>query len=106
LVGRGLPFREAHHCVGALVHHAAEQGKPFGDLTLEEFQRFSPLFGLDALAITTARSLGARSATGGTAPAAVAARLDEARRRHRERAPFAIPAYEPARFVPRPDEPL
>ncbi|MBC7325086.1 MAG: argininosuccinate lyase, partial [Moorella sp. (in: Bacteria)] len=44
LVRKGLPFREAHAVVGSLVLYCLEQGKSFQDLTLAEWQSFSPYF--------------------------------------------------------------
>lgn len=42
LVRKGLPFREAHEVVGRIVRYCIEKGiKRMGDLTLDEFRRFS-----------------------------------------------------------------
>ena len=42
LVRKGLPFREAHAVVGKIVKYCISKGvKQVGDLTLEEFKRFS-----------------------------------------------------------------
>ena len=98
LAERGLPFREAHHCVGALVSYALQQGKTFGELTLEEFQRCSPQFGPDALEISTARSLAARSATGGTAPQTVARAAAAAQERLSAQTPLSAPVLDPETF--------
>ena len=100
LVRQGLPFREAHHCVGALVRYAIERGKTFDQLALSEFQQFSPLFREDALEITTARSLEARAVTGGTAPAQVAHQLAGARQSLDEARPLGVPEFLPERFLP------
>jgi argininosuccinate lyase len=43
LVRRGLPFRQAHAVVGALVRSAIDQGKPLSGLTPEELAQHSPL---------------------------------------------------------------
>jgi argininosuccinate lyase len=80
LVRKGLPFRDAHEVVGKTVRHAMAQGKELGELTLEEMQSFSPVIGADVHgAITLEASLGARNATGGTAPEAVRHQLALAR---------------------------
>jgi len=71
LVAKGLPFREAHVTVGRLVRQCLLDGRRLGDLTLAEFQRFSPLFGADVAQISVAQSLSARDCFGGTAPARV-----------------------------------
>jgi argininosuccinate lyase len=51
LVRKGLPFRNAHHAVGALVALAEKKGKPLDQLTLEEIQSVEKRFGADALAV-------------------------------------------------------
>jgi argininosuccinate lyase len=47
LVQKGLPFREAHHAVGAAVALAERAGRPLDRLTLAEFRTVSPRFGGD-----------------------------------------------------------
>jgi argininosuccinate lyase len=71
LVGKGLPFRQAHEVVGKLVRYAIDHQKTFSGLTLVEFKEFSPLFEEDAMRITPATSMAARNTYGGTAPAQV-----------------------------------
>jgi len=73
LVRKGLPFREAHDAVGRLVAYAEEQGKTFGQLTPEEYKRFSPQ--LAGAKVDLASALRARDAIGGTAPRRVSAAL-------------------------------
>ncbi|WP_406677126.1 argininosuccinate lyase [Moorella sp. ACPs] len=81
LVRKGLPFREAHAVVGALVLHCLEQGKSFEDLTLAEWQSFSPYFSEDIFNyITVEACVQGRDLPGGPAPAAVAKALERARR--------------------------
>ncbi len=42
LVRKGLPFREAHEVVGKIVRYCLDKGiKRIGDLTLDEFRKFS-----------------------------------------------------------------
>jgi len=81
LVRKGLPFREAHHAVAELVRHAQSEKRPLSDLTLDEYRRFSPLFGEEVLTLDVLSSLAARDVPGGTAPARVAEALREARDR-------------------------
>ncbi len=81
LVRRGLPFREAHGIVGAVVRNAEERGRGLGDLTLEELRRFSPLFDEEALRLDLDTALAARDVPGGTAPERVRAALQMARQR-------------------------
>ncbi|MSQ62204.1 MAG: argininosuccinate lyase [Dehalococcoidia bacterium] len=81
LVRRGVPFREAHGIVGAVVRHAEETGRGLGDLTLEELRRFSALFDEEALRLDLDTALAARDVPGGTAPKRVRAALQAARQR-------------------------
>ena len=80
LARKGLPFREAHAAVGALVRYAIDQGKDLSQLSLEEYRRFSPLFDQEALALSVEGSVEARNVPGGTAPAQVSQALAEAER--------------------------
>ena len=81
LVGKGMPFREAHGVVVRLSADAAEQGKRFDDLTLEEYRRHSDLFDEDVYAITVESSIAARDVPGGTAQTQVQAALSAAKKR-------------------------
>ena len=81
LVRKGLPFREAHHVVGALVGYAIKLEKELHELTLEEYRGFSPLFEEDVRAIDLSDSVRARDVPGGTAPNQVRAALARARAR-------------------------
>jgi argininosuccinate lyase len=49
LVRKGLPFRQAHHAVGALVALAERLGKPLNQLTLAELRSVERKFGADVL---------------------------------------------------------
>ena len=78
LVSHGMPFREAHEIVGALVREAVEAGKPLESLTAEDLRRHSDAFGVDATSILSAeQSLARRTIDGGPAPATVRRRLKE-----------------------------
>ena len=80
LVRKGLPFRQAHEIVGTAVRHALERGVGLEALSLDTLRGFSPLIEEDVRdALTVEASLRARAVTGGTAPAAVAAALAQAR---------------------------
>jgi argininosuccinate lyase len=80
LVRKGLPFRQAHEIVGKAVRHALDRGVGLEALSLDTLRGFSPLIEEDVRdALTVEASLRARAVTGGTAPAAVAAALDQAR---------------------------
>ncbi len=66
LVGKGVPFREAHGIVGRAVVYAISQGKPLEDLTVAEFRNFSSVISDDVYQILQIESiLRKRSASGG-----------------------------------------
>jgi argininosuccinate lyase len=80
LVGKGLPFRQAHEVVGQVVRYAIAQGKRLEELPLADLTRFSPLFDETVYGrITVEASLQARGLPGGTAPEAVRQALALAR---------------------------
>ena len=80
LVKKGLPFRQAHEVVGKAVRYCIEAEKYLTDLTLEEFQQFSPLFAADILqAITIATCVNNRNSHGGTSPGQLSRQLDTAK---------------------------
>jgi argininosuccinate lyase len=62
-----------------LVNYAAADNKTFGELKLEEFRKFSPLFDEDVLKLSIESSLAARGVAGGTAPSQVKKALAQAR---------------------------
>ncbi len=75
-VRKGLPFRQAHEVVGKAVQHCITTGKDIPELSLEEWQGFSPLIEADINDyVTLEASVNARQATGGTARQAVANEL-------------------------------
>jgi argininosuccinate lyase len=72
----GLPFREAHHVVGAAVKRADELGCDLAGLPLAELQAIEPRATAEALAgLTAAASVARRMSYGGTAPAQVRAQI-------------------------------
>ena len=79
LVGRGMPFREAHEVVAGMVRSLIERDLSFATLTLEDWRAYSELFGEDVLEVTARRSVEARKTPQSTSPAAVADALDDAR---------------------------
>jgi argininosuccinate lyase len=82
LVGKGMPFREAHETVGKIVMRAIEQHVELDELSLDELKSFSPLFEDDVTdALSLEKTLAAKSQIGGTAPERVAAELSMARKR-------------------------
>lgn len=78
LVAKGLPFRDAHEVVGALVRRLLNEGRTFDALSLTEWREHSPLFGEDVrTAITPLASVEKKQTPQSTAPKAVAAALAE-----------------------------
>jgi argininosuccinate lyase len=51
LVGRGVPFREAHHFVGEAVALAEKRKKPITKLKLADWKKISPVFKAEALKV-------------------------------------------------------
>lgn len=80
LVGKGVPFREAHVIMGRLVQYSVEKGKTFRDLSLSEYKSSSQLFEEDVYNVTAETSIAARNVPGGTAPEQVAQQLGRARK--------------------------
>ena len=82
LVKRGVPFRQAHGTVGAVVRAAVDQGKQLSELTREELAELAPeLDDADAFyALLGDRAwLESKVSEGGTALARVREQLDQAR---------------------------
>ncbi len=68
LVRKGLPFRDAHEAVGKAVGYCVENEMDITELTLTEWQLFSPHFEDDIFeAITVEACINARNIPGGTA---------------------------------------
>ncbi|MEX2229810.1 MAG: argininosuccinate lyase, partial [Dehalococcoidia bacterium] len=79
LARRGVPFRDAHEAVGALVARCEREGKTFDDLTLEAYREAHAAFDRDVLTLDLDAALAAREVPGGTGPRAVAAARTAAR---------------------------
>lgn len=68
LVGKGLPFRQAHEVIGKTVLYCIQNQKFLLDLKLEEFHQFSKLFDQDIYnVLQPERVVNARNVYGGTA---------------------------------------
>ena len=77
LVAKGMPFREAHAVVGALVRQSVEAGTPLADLVRADAQ-----LGPDAAALLEPGvAVTRRTTPGGGGPEAVARQLDRFRAR-------------------------
>jgi argininosuccinate lyase len=80
LVSRGMPFRQAHEVVGAMVRQLLTQQRDFESLSLEEWRAASNLFHDDVKQhVTAAASVRVRKTPQSTHPDAVAANLRELR---------------------------
>ncbi len=80
LVSRGMPFRQAHEVVGAMVRQLLAQKRDFESLSLDEWRTSSELFGADVKQhVTAAASVRVRKTPQSTHPEAVAAALKELR---------------------------
>lgn len=77
LVGKGVPFREAHHIVGQAVRVCLEQGKSLEELSLEELKTFSPLIDQDVFEwLQLEKSIQRKSGFGSTSPENIKTRLN------------------------------
>lgn len=80
LVGKGMPFRDAHETVGGLVRRLVRDRRSFESLSLDEWRSCSPLFGADVHeAISAAASVSKKTTPQSTRPESVAAALEELR---------------------------
>jgi argininosuccinate lyase len=76
LVNHGVPFRQAHEVIGKLVAYSIAEKKAFGDMSLAEFQKFSPAFEADVMACLNLKTaLEARKGIGAPSPQNVANQL-------------------------------
>ena len=80
LVARGVPFRDAHAIVGAIVRKLVAAGRDFSSMTLDEWQASSPHFEADVTTrISPTASVAAKRTPQSTRPDAVATALAELR---------------------------
>jgi argininosuccinate lyase len=78
LVAKGLPFRDAHEVVGALVRRLLQEQRSFDQLSITEWREHSSLFDEDVrAAITPLASIRKKRTPQSTSPEAVAAALAE-----------------------------
>ena len=81
LVAGGMPFRQAHSCVGEAVAYASSNKKELHELTLIELKSFSSRFKKDIFKIlTTDQMINRRKSIGATALKCVKAAIKEAER--------------------------
>ncbi|MDR1282696.1 MAG: argininosuccinate lyase [Opitutaceae bacterium] len=76
LVERGVPFREAHHAVGAVVKLAEKRKLPLNELPAAEVKKLHPGYGDDwATVFDLKRALARRRGTGMPGPAQIKKQL-------------------------------
>ena len=81
LVGKNIPFRDAHEIVGLAVRLGIETHRDLSELTLEELQQFSGAIDNEVFNILTLEgSVAARNHIGGTAPNTVKKAIEKARK--------------------------
>jgi argininosuccinate lyase len=78
LVGKGIPFREAHEIVAGLVRRLLDEGREFSSLSDAEWKAVNPAFGPDVHeAIKPERAVAAKRSPQSTNPEQVRAQLAE-----------------------------
>ena len=81
LVGKGVPFRDAHEIVGQAVQLAVSSGKTLDELSLDELRGYhTQVIEEDVYQVLTLEgSVGSRDHAGGTAPSQVRKAIENAR---------------------------
>ena len=80
LVGKGMPFRDAHEVVGLAVRLGLDSKRDLSDISLKELQQFCAEISDDVFDILSLEgSVSARKHIGGTAPDTVRAAIKSAR---------------------------
>lgn len=78
LVGKGIPFREAHHITGAAVAKAEAEGRGLEDMTLEDLKVFSDKIEEDVFEVLSYEAaVKRRVSPGSTGPESVEAQISE-----------------------------
>ncbi|MCL5096320.1 MAG: argininosuccinate lyase [Candidatus Omnitrophica bacterium] len=76
LVRKGMPFRQAHHVVGAVVALTEKLGKPLNQLSLAEYKSIDETFGADVLDVFhLEQAMAQRQLTGAPSPRGVRQQL-------------------------------
>ncbi|MEJ2729163.1 MAG: argininosuccinate lyase [Deltaproteobacteria bacterium] len=82
LVTKGLPFREAHHCVGQVVRYASGLKKEIHELSIKELQQHAPRIEDDIFDyLGTQQMIDRRSSIGGTATQSVTTAIKAAQQK-------------------------
>jgi len=80
LVGRGVPFRQAHRSAGEMVRFAIAENRELHELTLEELKRFADSIEADVFEFLELESMvNRRRSVGGTALENVRAAIEKAK---------------------------
>ena len=79
LVGKGVPFREAHGVMRDLCRYCEDRSTDLQSISLDEYRKFSPSFEQDDYQISASSSVAARDNPGGTSPKRVAEGLEQAK---------------------------
>ncbi len=80
LVGKGMPFRQAHACVGKAVAYALNKGSELHELSVDELRQFASPVEDDLFdQLTVEHMVDRRRSQGGTAAANVRAAIAKAR---------------------------
>ncbi|NDV27260.1 argininosuccinate lyase [Desulfovibrio sp. JC010] len=78
LVGKGIPFREAHHITGSAVAKAEAESRGLEDMSLEELQTFSDKIEEDVFEVLSYEAaVKRRVSPGSTGPESVDAQISE-----------------------------
>jgi argininosuccinate lyase len=76
LVKKGMPFRQAHHIIGAMVVWSENVGRKLNRLTIHDLQHFDKTFGRDALGVFNLQTaMAKRNLTGAPGTKEVAKQL-------------------------------
>jgi len=82
LVTKGMPFREAHYCVGQIVSFAFNNKKEIQELSLKQLQRYAPQIEGDIFEhLATQQMIDRRTSIGGTATRTVRAAIRKAEKK-------------------------
>jgi argininosuccinate lyase len=77
LVNKGVPFRESHELVGAIIRHCQAENLTLEQLDLPTLRGFSSLFDADFFeSIALETCINQRNIVGGPAPAQVQSRIN------------------------------
>ena len=81
LVGKGIPFREAHEITGKIVLRCIEGKRDLSSLSLAELKAFCPVISEDIFkALDPSESVRRRSSYGGTSPSEIMKQIENYRK--------------------------